>query len=534
MEAVTAALLLVLLAVLWALGPRRPAGFPPGPRCWSWLGSLPELVLIARLGQTAAFERLARRYGPVFGLLLPGGTPMVVIREFAAMKQAFGEPAFSGRPYVFTFIYRAFMKKQGLVFAEGAAWTEHRRFALSHLRQLGFGKRGMEGHMADEYRGLSRLLRASAGRQLTLHGLFDAAIINVIWQVIAGRRYELGDRRLARLQATIKELVSVGGVDVPVNICPPLRHILPRWSGFQLAADHREKVGTMFSDLVREHAASRQPGQPPRDYVDSFLEAAAQPGAPERGYTPENLSVIGMDLFSAGSDTTSHVLGWLLLELSRRPDVQRRLQQELDSVVGRQRLPRLSDQRRLPFCRAVLEEVLRLHTVVPQALPHCTSFGAAPLSPYTVPRDTIVFSDTHAVHRDPAHWGDPDTFRPDRFLTDQGEFRGDERVLAFGVGRRHCPAETVARQELFLFAGGLVHQFSVELGPEPLPPRTEKAGFVNMPPPVGVVLHWREDADQTVAEDAGQTETEESAGPETKLQDQPAVQEVAREGKTRC
>ena len=543
MDAATALLLLVLLlVVLLALGPRRPAGFPPGPRSWSWLGTLPALLLIARLGQTAAFERLARRHGPVFGLLLPGGVPLVVIREFSVMKQAFGEPAFSGRPDIFTFIYRAFMKKQGLVFAEGTLWTEHRRFALSHLRQLGFGKRSMEQHMTDEYRGLSRVLRAAAGRELPLRGLFDASIINVIWQMIAGRRYELGDRRLTRLQATIAEMVEVAGVEVPVNICPPLRHLLPRWSGFQRAADHRQKVATMFTELVREHAATLQLGEPSRDFVDDFLLAAARPGAPERGYTIENLSVIGMDLFSAGSDTTAHVLGWTLLELARHPAVQRRLRRQLDAAVGRRRLPRLSDQRRLPLCRAVLEEVLRLHTVVPQALPHCTSFGAALLGPYTVPRGAFVFSDLRAVHMDERHWGDPAAFRPDRFLGEGGEFRADERVVAFGVGRRHCPAETVARQELFLFASGLLHQFTVEPGSAPPPPAgSRKEGFVHMPPPVGVVLRWRKDAHQTEGELAEQPENEPTCQTEkgeladfaTKHQNRLAEQDTAIEDQTR-
>ncbi|KAF0299042.1 Methyl farnesoate epoxidase [Amphibalanus amphitrite] len=398
MEAVTAllVLLLLLLAGLWALGPSRPANFPPGPRPWSWLGTLPELLLMARLGQTAAFDRLARRYGP----------------------QAFGEPAFTGRPDIFAFIYRAFMKKQGLVFAEGDLWTEHRRFALSHLRQLGFGKRSMERHMADEYRGLSHQLRAAAGRPLPLRGLFDASIINVIWQVIAGRRYALGDGRLAELQATIAELVSVAGVTVPMNVCPPVRHLLPRWSGFQLADNHRRKVADMFAELVREHAGHM-----------------ARRGACSGSWTAP----------WAGAGCRS----W--------PD-----------------LPRL------PLLRAVIEEVLRRHTVLPHALPHCTSFGAAPLGRYTVPRGAFVYSDLRAVHMDETHWEEPAAFRPDRFLDGQGQFRADERHVAFGVGRRRCPAETVARQELLLFtwrSAAPVHRAARRGGPAGGRGRAEEGGF---------------------------------------------------------
>jgi len=494
MDVISALLLLLILAALCASGPRRPVHFPPGPAPWPLLGNIRQLYWIARHGQTAAFDALAKQYGPVFGLVLPAGIRLVVIRDLALIKHAFGELAFSGRPDVFTFVYRAFGHKQGLAFGEGPQYMEHRRFTLRHLKEMGFGSSSMEDHIADEYRGLAEVIKPQSGQPIAINGLFDAAIINVIWQMIAGRRFALGDPALREVMGTISEMVSVSGVDVPVNLCPPLRHVAPRWSGFQLAVTHRDKVSAMFSELIRQHVATRKP-QAARDFIDDYLEELETPGASARGYCAQNLAVIGMDLFSAGSDTTTHTLAWTLLLLARHPAVQQRLQAELDTAVGRQRLPALSDQPKLPYTQAVIQEVLRFSSLLPHALPHCTSFGAAQLGSYHIPAGTFVFSDLRSVHLDKAHWGDPYQFRPDRFLDADGAYHPGNRVVAFGIGKRHCPAELVARLELLLFTTGLMHQFHVRPvpGDDPFKQESEAKGFVKPPPNVQVIMDWRTD-----------------------------------------
>jgi len=483
-------LVCLVLLLLWVLSPGRPRDFPPGPRPWPWLGNIMEQYQMMRYGQKAVMDALQKRYGKVIGLVLPGGVKMVVLREYDIIKEAFQDLALSGRPDLFNILYRGFGKKQGLIFSEGELWVEHRRFVLRHLRQLGFGKTSMEDAVQQEYLCLAERLRASESQELEAGELFTAAAINSIWQMIAAQRYALDDPRLHHLVQTISSMTTVIGPDVPVNMFPPLRHVLPRWSGFQTMVEHRHDVVTMFSAVVDEHRRTRDAGDA-RDYIDEFLAEQEKPDAENRWFTDENLSVIGMDLFTAGGDTASNTLVWLLLYLAQDQPAQRRLQAELDAVVGRERLPALSDQAQLPYTLAVLEETLRLSCLGPIAVPHCASFGDARIGAYTIPKGTYVISDLRAVQMDPAYWIDPEEFRPERFLTADGEFRRDERMVAFGVGRRICPGESMARMELFLLAASLYQQFHVQLGERGVGPEPKKEGTLRLPPPFTIRVKAR-------------------------------------------
>jgi len=188
-----------------------------------------------------------------------------------------------------------------------------------------------------------------------------------------------------------------------------------------------------------------------------------------------------MDFFQAGIETVNSTLCWACLLLARHPEVQARLQADIDAHVGCEPL-RWADRQSLPYLVATINEIHRFGTVTNVSVPHYTSFQSACIGEYVIPQNSLVLPDIYHVHHDPAYWREPDTFRPERFLDAAGQLVHEPRLLAFGTGRRSCIGDSLARMEVFLFLGGLLQAFSLQLPVgSPPPDLTPQAGVTYKP-----------------------------------------------------
>ncbi|ESK88109.1 cytochrome p450 [Moniliophthora roreri MCA 2997] len=150
-------------------------------------------------------------------------------------------------------------------------------------------------------------------------------------------------------------------------------------------------------------------------------------------------------LYMAGYETTASTLGWLVLAMVRFPETQCKAQEELDSVVGRTRIPTLDDMENLPYLRAVVKEALRWRSPAPMGVFHA-SLEDDVYEGYFIPKNSYVIPNILAMNHDAATYGpDPDEFRPERFLNDDGTHKPsppdtkDEGHFSFGFGRRQVP-----------------------------------------------------------------------------------------------
>jgi len=189
------------------------------------------------------------------------------------------------------------------------------------------------------------------------------------------------------------------------------------------------------------------------------------------------------EVFMAGLETTASTLCWALLYLIHNPEVQQMLHQELDQVTGPERLPELEDKKNLPYLEATITETLRLSSLVPLSVPHKTTVDTT-LQGYAIPKGTTILMNLWSLHHDPEIWDDPDAFRPERFLDEEGNFVPPkaDRFLPFSAGRRVCLGESLARLELFLVLARLLHSFKFENPPGcDLPTLKPINGIVSMP-----------------------------------------------------
>ncbi|PAV15413.1 cytochrome P450 [Pyrrhoderma noxium] len=165
----------------------------------------------------------------------------------------------------------------------------------------------------------------------------------------------------------------------------------------------------------------------------------------------ETIESIGGAIFLAGADTTEATLETFILAMLMHPDVQKRAQEELDRVVGTDRLPTLDDRENLPFVNAVIMEVMRWQPVAPLGVPHALTEDIV-YKGYRIPKGTDVFANQWLLLNDPNVYPEPQIFKPERFLpqgNEEGSKQRDPTKVVFGFGRRICPGRFMALNSIF-------------------------------------------------------------------------------------
>ncbi|KAK7449191.1 hypothetical protein VKT23_013337 [Stygiomarasmius scandens] len=160
-------------------------------------------------------------------------------------------------------------------------------------------------------------------------------------------------------------------------------------------------------------------------------------------------------MYAAGAETSSAVLAWFMHAMLLNPEVQRKAHEELDAIVGRDRMPTFSDYDQLPYIRGIVKESLRLRPVDPVGLPH-RSIEDDWYEGYYIPKGTTVIANVLSLNRDPEIYGpDAAEFKPERHIVDGKiapavEDTKDESHFTFGFGRRICVGRHVANYGLFI------------------------------------------------------------------------------------
>ncbi|KAH0695202.1 hypothetical protein KY285_022299 [Solanum tuberosum] len=187
-----------------------------------------------------------------------------------------------------------------------------------------------------------------------------------------------------------------------------------------------------------------------------------QSGEAKSQFDRRHIKAILFDMLLAAMDTTASTAEWILTELLRHPQVMKKLQNELQEVVGLERMVEESDLENLNYLNMVVNEGLRLHPAVPlffhEAMEDCV------VDDFHIQKGSRIIINCYAIHRDPNVWPDPEKFFPERFDGSSIDFRGrDFQLLPFGSGRRSCPGMQLGVTIVRLMVAQLVHCFEWEL-----------------------------------------------------------------------
>lgn len=290
------------------------------------------------------------------------------------------------------------------------------------------------------------------------------AVTNVFCVMMFGSRYELDDpefTRLAEIESEIFNMFTNGFlVDVfPWLKCFPFKSI----QTLKELCEDRDKI---LGRIHREHVKANRV-QNPEDLTDALLkakkEAEEEDSTNEGLVTDQHIIMLMNEIFIASMVNIANTLSWALLYLIHNPSIQDLLHQELDQVVGPNRLPDIDDRNSLPYLEATINETMRIASVTPFSVPRKTTVDTT-LQGFDIPKDTTVFTNLWSLHHDPDFWDASNDFRPQRFLDKDGKFipPNAEHLLPFGVGLRDCIGESMTRVELYLVLARLLHSFKLE------------------------------------------------------------------------
>jgi len=263
----------------------------------------------------------------------------------------------------------------------------------------------------------------------------------------------------ADVAAEVDEIGSAIGVMVPMftrAMSPwgPLLDRLPLPSNFRFRRAERRVRDTLERFIRERHQNGRD-----RDDLLSRLVRAQDTEGDGTGMSDKQLRDEAITLFTAGHETTANALTFTLWLLAQHPEVERNLWNEIDEVLG-DRLPGAADVDRLPYCRMVLAESMRLYP--PAWALGRESVKPVPIGSYTIPSNAVVLVSQWVVHRDGRWWPDPLRFDPERFSPEQRASRPRWAYFPFGGGSRQCIGESFAWMEATLALATIARRWRME------------------------------------------------------------------------
>ncbi|XP_020831634.1 cytochrome P450 2C23-like isoform X3 [Phascolarctos cinereus] len=463
---------------LWSQGFKR-GKLPPGPTPLPFIGNILQLDL---KNITASFSQLCEKYGPIYTLYF-GTQRTVVLHGYDILKEALIDQGDSFLERGIVPMIEDVVKGKGVVFSSGERWKQIRRFSLMTLRNFGMGKRSIEERVQEEAQCLVEEFRKTNGEPTDPTFILGCAPCNVICSILFHERFNYNDEKFLKLMNLLNENFQL--LNSPwaqlYNFLPAFRVYLP--GKHKIFFRNIEEMKHFILEKVKEHQKMLDPSNP-QDYIDCYLSKMQQEkDNPQSEFDLENLIMTAADLFAAGTETTSNTIRYGLLLMLKHPEVQAKIQEEIDHVIGRNRVPSIKDRQDMPYMDAVVHEVQRFIDLLPLNLPHAVNRDIH-FQQYVLPKGTTVFPLLSPVLYDDKEFHNSDQFDPQHFLDKNGKFRKSDCFVPFSIGKRSCLGEGLARMELFLFFTSILQNFTLKPVGDPngISINKNHAAFANIPP----------------------------------------------------
>ncbi|XP_077977534.1 steroid 17-alpha-hydroxylase/17,20 lyase-like [Glandiceps talaboti] len=489
-EAVLAVIAIIFILIArMSNRPKLPKTYPKGPPGWPVIGNLLQLGSQPHLKLT----EWSRQYGSVYSLNLCK-TRVVVLNSYKALSEAMVDRKadFAGRPRDFismeiTTGYKAFSTMDYDEFCKVVRKSAHTALRVNGTERWSEVITMQVDKLIDK-------LSERGSSPCDPHLPLSLVAFNTVSEITQKRSYEEDDQEFVDFiqsnEDLLRNLVGCSPVDYARWLKPFFKSQLDR---LQKAAAYRVEY---MEGRIRARKEKFNSTNPPRDAIDMMLIAKETfQNNPTSGISAELFDdkvVVQsvMDFFSAGikydannafataralslfwdiclfftgSETIVSSMKWFLVEMMLNPEIQRKIHQEIDDVVGVDRRPVYADHDNLPYLKAAMYESLRLHSIAPLSVLHRTLCTTSVIG-CQIPDDTLIIPNHWAIDHDPDTFEDPYVFRPGRFIdgnTGRCVSFNEMNFTPFGMGRRVCLGEMLAKIEYFLIAANLLHQFEV-------------------------------------------------------------------------
>ncbi|XP_018809611.1 cytochrome P450 71AU50-like [Juglans regia] len=438
---------------------------PPGPRRFPVFGNL---HLLMGEFPHRDLHRLAQKHGPIMYLRL--GLKPAIVASSAQAAELFlkaHDHVFASRPTLETAKHISYDQKSLVLAPYGSYWRNIRK--MCSLELLTSHKMNSFRSMRKEELGLLINFLQEAATNCVVVDLSAKVFslnANMACRMVVGKKYMDSDLGLRGFKAVIQEVMQLSAAPNLADCIPFIASLDCQGLTRRMKAVSKT-INDFLEKIIDEHVQSKDENKT-NDFVDAMLNLV---GSKELAYNIErsNIKAITLDMLVASVDTSATAIEWVLSELMKHPRVMKKLQKELENVVGLERMVEEADLDRLEYLDMVVKETFRVHPVAPLLIPHqgmkdCTVNG------FHIPRNSRILINTWAIGRDPSVWNDAEVFFPERFVGSSIDLRGrDFELLPFGSGRRGCPGMQMGLLVVRLVIAQLIHCFDWELPDNMLP-----------------------------------------------------------------
>ncbi|KAF5940664.1 hypothetical protein HYC85_021831 [Camellia sinensis] len=437
---------------------------PPGPPGWPVFGNMFDLGPMPR--QT--LHKLRPKYGPVLWLQL-GSMNTVAVQSAIAAAELFKnhDVPFSDRkvPHALT----AFDFSDGTIALGnyGGYWRTMRRLCSMEFLVT----RRINETAAVRRRCVDNMVRwideaAAVAVEVQLSRFLFLMSFNLVGNLMLSR--DLLDPESEEgfeFSDSMSKVMHLAAMPNLADSFPILKWVDPQ--GIKRSMKRElEKPMKIAARFVEERVLERESGRKEKskkDFLDVLLDYEGDGREDPHKISEKNVKIIILEMFIAGSETTSITMEWAMTELLRNPNSMRKVKEELDQVVGLNRKVVESDMDELPYLQAVVKETLRLHPSLPFLLPRSASEDTNYMG-YHIRKNTQVLVNVWAIGRDPDCWDNPLSFKPERFIGSSIEYKGQHyELIPFGTGRRICVGFTLAHRVVHFGLATLLQAFDWEL-----------------------------------------------------------------------
>ncbi|KAM4077682.1 hypothetical protein ACJW30_12G157700 [Castanea mollissima] len=459
---------LILLSLFWLLKvcrrikpQKKVQELPPGPRKLPLIGNLHNLI-----GSLPhhALQQLAGEHGPLMHLQL-GEISAIVVSSPRLAREVMQthDLAFAQRPEILAPKIISYGGSDIAFSPYGDYWRQMRKVCMLELLSAKRVK-SFSSLREEEISNLIESIHSSSGSPINFTEKICFLTSSIVCRTAFGTKCKDQDEftLLTRDSAAL-----AGGFDIADLF--PSKKFLHVVSGlkFKLEKIHG-KVDKILDKIINDHRENPMSAETGKDelwkedLVDVLLRLQLS-GSLEFPITTNNIKVVILDMFAAGTDTSSTVIDWAMSEMMRQPRVLEKAQAEIRRAFNGKKQFHEKDIQNLSYLKLVIKETLRLHPPVAMLLPReCRE--PCEIDGYEIPLKTKVIVNAWAIGRDPALWHDAESFIPERFANSSIDFNGTHlEYIPFGAGRRMCPGITFGMVNVELPLAQLLYHFDWEL-----------------------------------------------------------------------
>lgn len=296
-------------------------------------------------------------------------------------------------------------------------------------------------------------------------GYLTFLMMSILANSAFGREFTMSDPDFKALSEANKIQVENNNRLFLISFVPQLKYVFRE---AYRKIHHVIGVQRNFSKReYKQHQATYTEGVI-RDFMDAMIsakkEAEAEDSSDSKYLNDMNVVNAVLDLFGAGSETTKITLHWVLLFLATYPKYQKAIREEVEEALGSDEMPTLEHRPQCNLLQAFISESMRIRPIVPTGVPH-KAIADTELAGHKIKKGANILFSLEDCSMDKETWGDPEVFRPERFLDQNGKYnpKPNPYFAPFGGGRRICLGEKLASANSYLIMAGLLHQIRGKL-----------------------------------------------------------------------